>query len=43
MTFQIDMENIKAKYMEMYGRPMAEAISRETRGDFKNMLLQLIS
>lgn len=40
---QIDLENIKAKYSELYGRELQEAIDRECSGDYKKMLISLLN
>jgi len=39
---EIDMENIKQEYNKMYHKSLAQAISGDTSGDYKKILLALI-
>ena len=39
---QIDLADIKDKYIDLYGKSMWEDISDDCSGDYKRMLLALI-
>jgi len=39
---EVDMENIKQEYNKMYHKSVAQAISGDTSGDYKKILLGLI-
>eukprot|EP00058_Branchiostoma_floridae_P004464 XP_002589952.1 hypothetical protein BRAFLDRAFT_131265 [Branchiostoma floridae] len=39
---EIDMEYIKAKYEEMYEKPLADAIADDCGGDYKKCLISLL-
>ncbi|XP_076440760.1 annexin A5-like [Babylonia areolata] len=40
---EIDLEDIKDRYQEMYGTSLAEAVEGECSGDYKRLLLALIN
>ena len=40
---QIDMEEIKAAYEEMYEVPLVEAVESECSGDYKKLLLAILN
>ena len=40
--FQIDLQNIKDVYKMVYQKSLREAVSKETSGDFKKLLLGII-
>ncbi|CAL8132762.1 unnamed protein product [Orchesella dallaii] len=39
---EVDMENIKKEYLKMYHKTVAQAISGDTSGDYKKILLGLV-
>ena len=39
---QIDMEDIKAKFLEMYHKTLGKFIEGDCSGDYKRMLLALV-
>jgi annexin A7/11 len=39
---EIDMENIKQEYNKMYHKSVSQAISGDTSGDYKKVLLALV-
>ena len=42
LVLQIDLDDIKAKYKELYGKTLDKAIDSECSGDYKKLLLALI-
>ena len=40
--FQIDLVEIKAKYQELYGKSLEDAIGDECSGDYKKMLIAIV-
>lgn len=41
--FQIDMEEIKQAFEEMYEKPLTEAVESECSGDYKRLLLAILN
>lgn len=40
--FQVDLEDIKAKYRDMYKVSLPEAVKKETSGDYRKILLKML-
>ena len=41
-VFQIDLLDIKAKYVELCSKGLWDDVNRDVRGDYKNLLLAII-